>query len=84
MQIQSLLIQFSCGLIAGLIAGRIISGKRGCWWACALLGMIGANVGSTLFSMLHIHIQAPYFLDLTITATVGALFVLWLASKVRR
>lgn len=78
-----ILIRLACGLLAGLIAGRIINGQKSCLWASALLGLIGANVGETLLGWLHISVDAPYYVDQIITATIGALFVLWLATKVK-
>ena len=77
----------------GFIAWLIIGGLAG-WIACNIVrrggfgilgnigvGVVGALVGGFLFSLLGL--QAGGFIGSLVTATVGAVVLLWVISKVK-
>lgn len=71
-----LLLVILLGLIAGAIASYFM-GKENPWWVDVLLGIIGAVVGSWLFSFLGIGTGGDIIWQL-IVAVAGAVVVIWL------
>jgi uncharacterized membrane protein YeaQ/YmgE (transglycosylase-associated protein family) len=70
------------GLIAGWLAGKIMRGGGFGFGGNLAVGVLGALLGGFLFRLLGI---ATYSLvGELITATVGAIVLLWLVSLVRR
>ena len=66
------------GIIAGYVAGKIM---RGGGFGCLvnlILGIIGGVLGSWLFDLLGIHTSGT--IGHLVTATVGAIALLWCSS----
>jgi uncharacterized membrane protein YeaQ/YmgE (transglycosylase-associated protein family) len=79
---ESLLVILLVGLVAGWLAGKIVTG-----WGFGLIGdiaigMVGALVGSWLFPRLGIHIGTG-IVNLIVAATVGAILVLFIIGLIR-
>lgn len=71
------------GITAGFIASKLTSGSsKGCW-INLFLGIVGGVVGSWIFQLLGITWE-PGWLSEIGTATIGAVIVLWLWSKIKR
>ena len=70
------------GIAAGFLAGKIMKGGGFGWVANMLLGLVGGFVGGWMFSLLGIHADGG-FVGQLVTALVGAVAVLWVASKVK-
>lgn len=69
------------GILAGFIASKLTSGQgKGCL-VNLFLGIIGGGVGGWLFS--HLGITTSGRIGELITATAGAVFVLWLWNKIK-
>ncbi len=69
------------GILAGFIASKLTSGQgKGCL-VNLFLGIIGGGVGGWLFSLLGITTSGR--IGELITATAGAVFVLWLWNKIK-
>ncbi len=70
------------GIIAGFIASRIMSGSgKGCW-INLFLGIVGGLVGGWVFKLLGISWE-PGWLGEIGTATIGAIIVLWIWSRLK-
>lgn len=70
------------GIIAGYAAGKIM---RGGGFGCLvnlILGIIGGVLGSWIFSLLGI--RASGMIGSLVTATVGAIALLWVSSLFSR
>jgi len=66
------------GIVAGFVAGKIMRGGGFGILANLVLGIIGGVLGGWLFTLLGI---ATYgIIGSLITATVGAIVLLWIAS----
>jgi uncharacterized membrane protein YeaQ/YmgE (transglycosylase-associated protein family) len=70
------------GLIAGWLAAKITNAPRGLI-RNLIVGLVGALVGGFLFSKLDIHV-VPDFWGNLITATIGAVVLLFLWQAIRR
>jgi uncharacterized membrane protein YeaQ/YmgE (transglycosylase-associated protein family) len=70
------------GLIAGWLAAKIINAPRGLF-RNLVVGLIGSLLGGFLFGKLGIHIVPDFWGEL-ITATIGAVVLLFLLQAVRR
>lgn len=71
------------GIFAGFIASKITGGEgKGCW-IDLFLGLIGGVVGKWLFDLLGIHWE-PGWLSSIGTATIGAVIVLWIWTKLSK
>lgn len=67
------------GILAGFIASRLTGGDgKGCI-INLLLGMVGGVVGGWLFGVLNI--TAAGWTGELITATVGAVLVIWICNR---
>ncbi len=70
------------GLCAGWLAGQITKGKGFGLLGDLIIGIIGALLGAFVFGLLGL---APTsLLGSLITATCGAILLLWLLRKIRR
>jgi uncharacterized membrane protein YeaQ/YmgE (transglycosylase-associated protein family) len=69
------------GGLAGWIAGNIMRGGGFGVLVNIGVGVVGALVGGFLFSLLGL--QAGGFIGSLVTATVGAVVLLWVISKVK-
>ena len=70
------------GLIAGWLAARIV-GARGGLLRNLAIGLVGAIVGGFLFGKIGVHV-VPDFWGQLITATIGAVILLFVWQAVRR
>ena len=71
------------GIIAGFLASKIMKGgDKGCLMNL-ILGIVGGFVGGYLFQFLGIE-PRDSVIGALVTATVGAVFVLWLASLIKK
>ncbi len=70
------------GGLAGWLAGKIMRGRGLGLWANIALGVVGALIGGTLFSQLGIEMQGP--IGQLLTATIGAVGLLWLAKLINK
>jgi len=69
------------GLLAGWLAGKIMRGGGFGFWANLGLGVAGALVGG--FLARAVGISAHGMLGSLVTATAGAVLLIWLAAKLR-
>lgn len=70
------------GIFAGYVAGKLIKGRGFGLVVNLLLGIAGAFLGSFLFGLVGINI-VDGLLGSLITATVGAIVVLWVVNLFR-
>jgi uncharacterized membrane protein YeaQ/YmgE (transglycosylase-associated protein family) len=70
------------GLAAGWLAGKIMRGGGFGFGGNLAVGVLGALVGGLLFRVLGL--SAESLVGSLITATVGAIVLLWLAGLIRR
>lgn len=69
------------GLIAGWLAGKIMKGKGFGLLVNLLVGIAGSVLGGFIFKLVGFH--GAGFVASVITATVGAILLLWLVAKIR-
>ncbi len=67
------------GIIAGYVAEKVTASDHGLF-TNLLVGIAGAFVGGTLATTLGVHVYG--FLGSLITASVGAIIVLWIWRRV--
>ncbi len=70
------------GLIAGWLAGKITKGRGFGVLGNLAVGIVGAFLGGFLFNILGL--AAFGFVGSLVTATVGALFLLYLIHAIKR
>ncbi|MDQ1286049.1 MAG: hypothetical protein QG663_1475 [Thermodesulfobacteriota bacterium] len=70
------------GLIAGWLAGTIMKGRGAGMLVNLVLGVIGAYLGGFLFSLFGL--SAHGFIGSLITATIGAVVLLFLINILKR
>jgi uncharacterized membrane protein YeaQ/YmgE (transglycosylase-associated protein family) len=69
------------GLIAGWLAGKIMKGRGFGLFGDLVIGVIGAVVGGFLFGLLGL--SASGFIGSLITATAGAIVLLFIAGWIK-
>ena len=70
------------GVLAGLFANKIMDkDSKGCWWNL-FLGVIGGFVGGWVFDLLNINWGG--LMGQLGTAIVGAVIVLYVASRLKK
>ena len=79
---ESLLVILLVGLIAGWLAGKIVTGWGFGFIGNIAIGIVGALVGSWLFPRLGVHIGTG-IINQIIAATVGAVLVLFIIGLIR-
>ncbi|HLW65168.1 MAG TPA: GlsB/YeaQ/YmgE family stress response membrane protein [Gemmataceae bacterium] len=72
------------GLIAGWLAGLVVRGRGLGILVNIVVGIVGAIIGGYLFSLLNVSIPVSGFLGSLITATIGAILLLFVLKLVRR
>ena len=70
------------GALAGWLAGRIMKGSGFGLLGNLIVGIIGGVLGGFLFGLLGI--SGSGLIGSFVTATVGAVFLLWIASKLNK
>jgi len=79
---MGLIYSIAMGILAGLCANKLMDKKSdGCWWNL-LLGVFGGFVGGWVFDLLNISWGGV--IGQLGTAVVGAVIVLWVASKLKK
>ena len=68
------------GGMAGWLAGKIMKGRGLGVWANIAVGVVGALLGGSVFDQLGIQMQGP--IGQLLTATIGAVALLWLAKLI--
>jgi len=71
------------GAIAGWLAGLIMKGKGMGFFVNAILGIVGAFVGSYVFSLIGLSVGSGLF-GVIITATAGAVILLFIVGLLRK
>jgi uncharacterized membrane protein YeaQ/YmgE (transglycosylase-associated protein family) len=76
-----LIVALLIGGAAGWLAGRIMKSKsEGVVWNI-ILGLVGGFFGGWLFGLLGLTSESSSWLGSIITATVGAILLIWLNRK---
>ncbi|WP_110666093.1 GlsB/YeaQ/YmgE family stress response membrane protein [Salinicola halophilus] len=70
------------GGIAGWIAGKVMRGGGFGILGNIVVGIVGAVLGGLLFSLLGL--SSNGFIGSLVVATVGAILLLWIVSKVKK
>jgi uncharacterized membrane protein YeaQ/YmgE (transglycosylase-associated protein family) len=70
------------GLIAGWLAAKITEAPRGLL-RNLIVGLVGSLLGGFLFSKLGLHVVPDFWGEL-ITATIGAIVLLFLLQVIKR
>ena len=81
---QSLVVILVVGLVAGWLAGKIVRGGGFGLIGDIIVGVIGALIGRWLFGFLKISIGINFWVDAIITATIGAVILLFILRLIRR
>jgi len=70
------------GALAGFLAGKLMKGGGFGLWVNLAVGIIGAVVGGLIFGFLGISTNGLF--GSLITATVGAIVLLWIVDIVKK
>lgn len=81
-EIESLFIWLVVGAVAGWLAGKIMKSKRGLV-NNIILGIIGAFIGGWLLPALGVPLGVG-MVSAIITATVGAVFLLFIINLIKK
>ena len=81
---QGLLVILLVGLIAGWLAGKILRGTGYGIIGDIIVGVIGAFIGAWLWSVLKLPVIANFWVSAIVTATVGAIVLLFILGLIRR
>jgi uncharacterized membrane protein YeaQ/YmgE (transglycosylase-associated protein family) len=84
MEGQGLLVALVVGAIAGWLAGQIMKGSGYGLIGDIIIGVIGGFVGSWLWGVLKLPLIANFWVSAIVTATVGAVLLLFVIKLVRR
>ena len=79
---QSLIVFLIIGVVAGFLAGKIMKGGGFGLLGDLVVGVIGAFVGGWAFGLLGLFPAG--ILGTLITATIGAVILLWLIRLVKK
>ncbi len=71
------------GAVAGWLAGLIMKGKGMGFFVNALLGIVGAFVGSYVFNLIGLSVGSG-LLGVIITSTAGAVILLFIVGLLRK
>lgn len=82
MDLSELLSVLIVGGIAGWAAGKIIRGSGQGLLTNIVIGIIGAFIGDWLFDLLGLTTDGG-LIGSIITATIGAIVLLWLAKMIK-
>lgn len=83
METQSLIMMILIGAIAGWLAGLILKGKGMGFIVNALVGIVGAFVGSYLFSLINFSVGSG-LIGAIITSTTGAVVLLAIVGFLKK
>ena len=72
------------GLVAGFLASLVMKGGGYGMIGDIIVGIIGALIGRWLFAALKISIGVNFWVDAILTATIGAVILLFILRLIRR
>jgi uncharacterized membrane protein YeaQ/YmgE (transglycosylase-associated protein family) len=81
---QSLIVIIIIGLIAGFLAGKIMKGSGFGIVGDIVVGVIGAFIGASLWSVLSLPVLGPWWLTAIVAATIGAIILLFIIGLIKR
>jgi uncharacterized membrane protein YeaQ/YmgE (transglycosylase-associated protein family) len=81
---EGLLVALVVGAVAGWLAGQIMKGSGFGLIGDIIIGIIGGFVGSWLWGVLKLPLIANFWVSAIVTATVGAVLLLFVIKLVRR
>jgi uncharacterized membrane protein YeaQ/YmgE (transglycosylase-associated protein family) len=81
---QGLLVTLVIGLIAGWLAGQIMKGSGYGLIGDLVIGIIGAFIGSWLWHLLNLPSLGNIWVNNIVSATVGALVLLFVLRLIKR
>ena len=81
---EGLLIALVVGAIAGWLAGQIMKGSGYGLIGDIIIGVIGGFVVNWLWGVLKLPMIANFWVSAIVTATVGAVLLLFVIKLVRR
>jgi uncharacterized membrane protein YeaQ/YmgE (transglycosylase-associated protein family) len=84
LETNSLIVILVIGLIAGWLAGKLMKGSGFGIIGDIIVGIIGAFIGAWLWSVLHLPTLGNFWINAIITATVGAMILLFVLRLVKR
>jgi uncharacterized membrane protein YeaQ/YmgE (transglycosylase-associated protein family) len=84
LETHSLIVILVVGLIAGWLAGKIMRGSGFGIIGDLIVGIIGAFIGAWLWGVLHLPTIANFWINAIVTATVGAIILLFILRLIRR
>ena len=84
MTLETLLIWLVVGLIAGWLAGKIMKGSGFGIIGDLIVGIIGAFIGAWLWGLLHLPLLGNFWINAIVTATVGAVVLLFILRLIKR
>ena len=79
---ESILVILLVGLVAGWLAGKIVTGGGFGLIGNIAIGIVGALVGSWLLPQLGVQVGSG-FVTKTVVATLGAVLVLFIVGLIR-
>ena len=82
MDTNSLIVVLVIGALAGWLAGKIMKGRGFGIPVNIVVGIIGAIIGGFLFSTLGVAVNG--FIGSLVTATIGAVALLFVISLVKK
>ena len=81
---EGLLVAIVIGAIAGWLAGQIMKGSGYGLIGDIIVGIIGGFIGSWLWGVLHLPLIGGFWISAIITATVGAVVLLFVLRLIKR
>jgi uncharacterized membrane protein YeaQ/YmgE (transglycosylase-associated protein family) len=84
LETNSLIVILVIGLIAGWLAGKLMKGSGFGIIGDIIVGIIGAFIGAWLWRVLSLPLLGNFWINAIITATVGAMILLFVLRLVRR
>jgi uncharacterized membrane protein YeaQ/YmgE (transglycosylase-associated protein family) len=81
---EGLLVSLVIGAIAGWLAGQIMKGGGYGIIGNIIVGIIGGFVGTWLWGVLHLPVIANFWISAIVTATVGAVVLIFIFRLIRR
>jgi uncharacterized membrane protein YeaQ/YmgE (transglycosylase-associated protein family) len=72
------------GAIAGWLAGTIMRGSGYGLLGDIIVGIIGGFIGNWLWGVLHLPLIGGFWISAIVTATVGAIVLLFVLRLIRR
>ena len=81
---QNILVILVVGVVAGWLAGKIVRGGGFGLIGDLIVGVAGALIGRWLFAQLRVSIGINFWVDAIITATIGAVILLFVLRLIRR